>query len=124
MLKARVRVEDIEGLDAQFEEVVQAIEANLQEVAITVRDAAKTTGAFKDKTGTLRRSINMHKSRKVQGAYTVYANAPHAALVEYGHTKFVWGHATGERVSARPFMRRALEFGIKRAVELFRQKRG
>ena len=121
MLQARVRVEDIEGLDAQFEEVVQAIEANLEEVAATVRDAAKTTSAFTDRSGALRRSIGMRKSRKTQGAYTVYATAPHASLIEYGHVKILWGHPTGGRVAARPFMRQALTFGIRRAVELFRQ---
>lgn len=123
MIKVGVRVDDIAGFDAQFEEVVKAIEANVEQVAADVETEAKITSEFSDKTGQLRRSIGKRKSRKSEGAYVVFAKAPHAHLVEYGHVKIAWGHPTGERVGGKHFMRRALESGIKTAVQLFRVKK-
>ena len=49
--------------------------------ARVVRDAAKKSVHFRDKTKTLRRSIKVQNSKR----YTrVYANAPHAYVVEFG----------------------------------------
>lgn len=123
MIKVGVRVDNIAGFDAQFEEVVRAIEANVEQVAADVEAEARITSEFSDKTGALRKSIGKRKSRKSEGAYQVFAKAPHAHLVEYGHVLIAWGHPTGKRVAPRPFMRRALESGIKTAVQLFRVKK-
>jgi hypothetical protein len=86
-----------------------ALEDNLNEVALRVRDYAKSSNAFQDKTGTLRGSI---KKNKVRGGYRVWAKAPHAHLVEYGHVKVLWGNRTGEYVSAKPFLRPARERAV------------
>ena len=131
MIRAKVRVENIQGLDAQFAEVEKAIETNIREVAFVARDEAKTTAAFRDKTGNLRRSIKARKKKNADATYVVSATGRnkddmgyHAALVEYGHVKFLWGHPqVGERVAARPFMRPAAETAIKHAVELFRRNK-
>jgi len=118
-----------DGLDAQFEEIVQAIEQNLDEVASTVELEAKTTSAFHDKTGNLRASIKKRKSKFENGGYIVEASGRgkskgyHAANVEFGHVLIAWGHPTGRRVPAKPFMRPAAEKGIRKAIELFRVKK-
>ena len=134
MIRAKVRVENIQGLDAQFAEVEKAIETNIREVALVARDAAKTTTAFRDKSGNLRRSIKMRKKRNTEATYIVSATGKnagddqdnkgyHAANVEYGHVLIAWGEPTGKRVPAHPFMRPAAEFAIKHAVEIFRRKK-
>ena len=123
MIKVGVRVDNIAGFDAQFEEVVKAIEANVEQTAAVVESEARITSQFSDKTGQLRRSVGKRKSRKSDGAYLVFAKAPHAHLVEYGHVMIAWGNPTGKRVAPRPFMRRALEKGIATAVQLFRVKK-
>ena len=127
MIKAKVRVEDIEGLDAQFEDVIKAIEHNLSDVADIVKAEAQATSAFIDRTGNLRKSIKKIKSKFENGGFIVSASGKgtskgyHAANVEYGHVLIAWGHSTGKRVAPRPFMRPALEQGIKKAVELFKK---
>ena len=126
MIKAKVSLENMEGFDAQLMEVVQAIDANLKETATVVRDDAKATSAFIDKTGNLRDSITMRKSRYPDGGYIVKAGAGgkkkgyHAWNVEFGHVLIAWGRVTGERVPPYPYLRPALEKGIKHAVNLFR----
>jgi hypothetical protein len=126
MLKANVRVENINGLDAQFEDVIRAIEHNLSEVADIIEGDAQATSSFIDRSGDLRGSIKKQKSKFEDGGYIVMASGKgtakgyHAALVEFGHVLIAWGHPTGKRVPAKPFMRRALERGIIRAVELFK----
>lgn len=120
----RVAVVDIDASFAaiakQSEEIVDAF---LKDVAAHVRDEAKTTAAFIDKTGNLRRSIGMRKSKFIRGGYIVKASGRnraegatggkgfHAHLVEFGHSKVLWGRRTGGRVAPRPFMRPALEKG-------------
>ena len=130
MIKVGVRVDNIAGFDAQFAEVVAAIETRVKAVAEDIRDNAKNTAAFHDKTGNLRRSIRMRKKRNQDGVYQVLASGSnrddakgyHAALVEFGHVMIAWGHPTGKRVAAKPFMRPAIEEGYKKAVQLFRRK--
>ena len=116
MIQAAVTVKDIEGFDAQLEEVFVSIESNLEEIASVVQTGAKNTTLFKDKTGTLRKSIGMRKSKFEDGGYIVVATAPHAWLVEYGHVD----QRTGERVDPRKYMRTALEKGITHAIATLR----
>lgn len=123
MIKSKVRVENIEGLDAQIDEVIRAIEGNLDIVAEDVKTEAQSTSMFADKTGNLRKSIGKRKSKFENGGYIVYARAPHAHLIEYGHYLIAWGHSTGRRVAARPFMRKAVERGISKAVQVFRSSK-
>ena len=98
----------------------EAVDAFLKSVATEVRDNAKATADFIDRTGNLRRSIGMRKSKYVNGGYIVKASGRnrmegaegakgfHAWLVEFGHIKVLWGKRTGGRVGPRPFMRNAL----------------
>jgi HK97 gp10 family phage protein len=121
MIKMSVRVDNINGLDAQFGEVVAAIEANLETVAANVAANAKSSAAFADKDGNLRKSISYKKSKFENGGFIVAARAPHAHLVEFGHVMLnKFGAPTKlRRVPAHPFLRKAVEQGIKEAVRLF-----
>lgn len=129
MIKADVTVRDIEGFDEQLSTVTDAINSNLEEVAHFVQKEAKSTAAFKDKSGRLRRSIKLKKSKFEDGGYIIVATGKneetgvHAHLVEFGHIKMLFGKITGERVPPRPFMRPALEKGIEKAVALFRENK-
>ena len=121
MIKANIRM-DLAGFDESLGEIQKIIDANCSEVADLVTKVAQTTSAFSDKTGTLRGSIRKKKSKFENGGYVVESKAPHAHLIEYGHVKIAWGHVTGGRVPAHPFMRPAKEQGIRLAVSLFGSK--
>ena len=119
-MSAHARVTDIDGLDAQLGEIMDAIDQNLEETAQFVEQEAKISAAFRDKTGKLRKTIKLKKSKFEDGGYIVQARAPHAHLVEFGHVKFLWGKPTSERVPPHPFLRPALEKGIRYAVGKFK----
>lgn len=134
-ITSKVSISDLDaGLDAQLAEVMDAVDANLEEVAKVVRDDAKHTAGFIDKTGNLRKSIGMRKSKFPEGGYIVKASGRnrdtdsegakgfHAHLVEFGHVMVAWGKRTGKRVPAHPFMRPALMKGWAHALKLFRQR--
>ena len=101
----------------------EALDSFLMEVAIFVKDDAKDTAAFIDRTGNLRKSIGMRKSRFIRGGYIVKATGKnrgsgesggkgfHAFLVEFGHVKVLWGRRTKGRVPPHPFIRPALDKG-------------
>jgi len=131
MIKAEISLTNMDGFDAQLAEVVVAVEANLKEVASLVYSEAKGTAAFADKTGNLRKSIRLQKSKYIDGGYIVRASGRnlgggdgdkgyHAHLIEFGHSMWAWGNRTGKRVDAHPFMRPAKEKGIRKAIDLFR----
>ena len=122
-LKAVVAFEEGDGFGPQVQKVMDAINNDLHDVAKRVHKEAKTTAAFVDKTGRLRRSIRLKKSKFPDGGYIVVATGKnkdgsgnHARLVEYGHLEYVNGVATGRRVAPRPFLRTALENGINYAI--------
>jgi len=101
---------DIEGFDIGLDEIIMDIDAHeVKAVAATVRDKAQATSAFIDRSGKLRDSITMRKSKFEDGGYIVVAKDPKAHLIEWGHVKILWGKITGERVPAKSFMRKALE---------------
>lgn len=128
MIKADVVLKDIEGLDATIDEIIDAIDANLEDVAEFIFQEAKASLVFKDKTGNLRRSIKLKKSKFPDGGYIVSARGKnkgrgagyHAHLVEFGHLIVVNGRQTGERVPPHPFMRQSVEKGYIYAVQKFR----
>lgn len=120
LLSARVSVKDIDGLDASLREIMDAIDQSLEATAQFVEHEAQITSAFQDKTGLLRKRIKLKKSKFEDGGYIVQARAPHAHLVEFGHVKFLWGRPTGERVPPHPYLRPALEKGIRYAVGKFK----
>lgn len=108
---------DFSGLDEALTDQLNArmelIEENLSDAADVVLNAAKTSKAFKDKIGNLRKSIKKRKSKFPDGGYIVFAGrgtkgkGNHAHLVEFGHIA-----SNGVRVAPRPFLRQALEKGI------------
>ena len=120
LMSAHVRVADLDGLDAQLGEIMDAIDQNLEETAQLVEREAQISAAFQDKTGKLRKKIKLKKSKFEDGGWIVEARAPHAHLVEFGHVKFLWGKPTSERVPPHPFLRPALEKGIRYAVGKFK----
>ncbi len=101
MMSARARVTDLDGLDAQLGEIMDAIDQNLEETAQFVEREARISAAFRDKTGKLRKAIKLKKSKFEDGGWIVVARAPHAHLVEFGHVKFLWGRPTSERFLLR-----------------------
>lgn len=125
MIKMSVQV-NIDGLDVALEEIVTAINGNLDAVATQVETEARSSAAFIDKTGNLRKSIKKRKSKFTDGGYIVEASGRgkskgyHAANVEFGHVMIAWGNPTGKRVPAHPFLRPAVEKAFKVAVQLFR----
>jgi hypothetical protein len=120
MMSAHVRVTDLDGLDASLSEIMDAVDQNLEETARFVEQEARVSAAFQDKTGKLRKSIKLKKSKFEDGGWIVQARAPHAHLVEFGHVKWLWGRPTGDRVPPHPFLRPALEKGIRHAVAKFK----
>ena len=121
-LTAVVAFEENEGFGPQMRKVIEAVNADLQGVAKYVFKEAKTTAAFVDKTGRLRRSIRLRKSKFPDGGWIVVATGKnqdkgyHAWLVEHGHLEYVNGIATGRRVPPHPFLRPAAEKGINYAL--------
>ncbi len=128
MIKLGIRIENINGLDAQFEEVIAAIEANLEEVADYTLQEAVTTEAFVNRKNDLRPSIKKLKSKFENGGYIIRASGKgkdkgyHAHLVEFGHVMLTHSGMPTKlrRVPPHPFMRPAAEKGIVKAIQLFR----
>lgn len=126
----------MEDLDAGFSRQLAGnkaeIDAFIKDVAGRVRDSAKQTAAFIDKTGNLRRSIGMRKSKFIDGGYIVKATGRnrsddkgyHAGLVEFGHAKVLWGRRTNGRVPPHPFMRPALAKGSAYAASKINGMKG
>ncbi len=128
MTQARVSIENMEGFDHQIEAVIDAINQHFKEIATVAYNEAKTTLEFDDSddTGNLRNSIRLKKSKFEGGGFIVRASGRgkdmgyHAANVEFGHVLIAWGHPTGKRVKPHPFMRKAQEAALRKAMELFK----
>ncbi|MBM9615306.1 hypothetical protein JWJ90_13560 [Desulfobulbus rhabdoformis] len=111
------------GIAAQLAQNTEVIDALLSDVADVIRDDAKATSAFIDRTHNLRKSIGKRRSKFINGGYIVKATGRnrgtgatrargfHAFLVEFGHVKVLWGKRTSEHVPPHPFMRPAVERG-------------
>lgn len=132
LMSARARVEHTKSIEATLAEVARAIDSNLEDTANYVLNEAEQSLEFKDKTGNLRRSIRLKKSKFLDGGYIVIASGKnksksirgfHAHFVEFGHVEVLFGRPTGRRVPPHPFLRQALEKGIRFAVNLFRKNR-
>ena len=63
------------------------IDSDLGGIAAQVFEKAKSSTAFRDKTGRLRQSIWIYRSKYKDGGYVVYVKAPHSHLVEFGHVQ-------------------------------------
>lgn len=80
-------------------EVEELIRKNAQAIAGMIADEARASTAFSDKTGKLRSGIKPELHGKF---WRVYARAPHAHLVEFGH-------GGPHPAPAHPFLRPAKE---------------
>lgn len=80
----------------------QKLSAILEQVGMFIEQRAKSGAPFL--TGELRDSIG-HQTQGMK--VTIYANAEHAAPVEFGHVT-----ASGSFVAARPYMQPAFEDGF------------
>ena len=86
--------------DTAVKAAIKASVENASEKGATmVYRAAKGSTDFKNDTGTLRKSIKKTKSKFPNGGWIVYADAPHAPLVELG--------CRGGAQPPKPFMRNA-----------------
>lgn len=102
----------------KFEETLETyLDDKCRDIAIQIRKDAKKTTAFKDKTGRLRKSIKIKKSKFDDGGYMVRAGgrgAMQAWLVEHGHG--------GPRLSSpHPYLKPALDRNIKLAEQKFNE---
>jgi len=108
-------------IEALLNRVRKATEKSAEEGAELIYNSAKNTSLFKDKSVNLRRSIKKSKSKYKNGGYVVYADAPHAHLIEYGArggqdgsdtdapplSAFTEDGAYRGQQKPRPFMRKA-----------------
>lgn len=119
-------------LDAAFAAALQTVlgdvDAVLSGAADDVARSAKTTAAFADKTGRLRRSIKKEPSKYENGGYIVSARAPHAHLVEFGHLKVVKSKSGLVRVTGHvpphPFLRPALDAARAKLIARLQSMQG
>jgi len=101
------------------------IDSALGTVAAQVYEKAKATTAFRDKTGKLRRSIWIYRSKYENGGYVIYVKAPHSHLVEFGHDLVVEKDGTVVKhvpnyVTGTHFLRKARN-AVRRKVDTILQ---
>lgn len=104
---------DVFNEEAILREVARFTDEGIEAVAKESAARAKTSSAFIDKSGKLRRSIRAKKGnkrrRKNETAWLVQATAPHAHLVEYGHAMVTPGGNLAGHVPAHPFLQLAVD---------------
>ena len=77
--------------------------------------------AFRDKTGRLRQSIWIYRSKYKDGGYVVYVKAPHSHLVEFGHEQIAKdGKTVLKHVPGKHFLRKARN-AVRRKVDAMLQ---
>ncbi len=125
MMRAVVKLQLPDMLDEELLELVrESVDADAKMLAGEIQAKAKTSTAFQDYKGTsreseysrthyaggikLRRSIHIKKSKFEDGGYLVYSKAPHAHLIEFGHTLVSHFKVLGI-VDAHPFLRPAAD---------------
>jgi hypothetical protein len=101
------------------------IDSDLGGIAAQVFEKAKASTAFKDKTGRLRQSIWIYRSKYKDGGYVVYVKAPHSHLVEFGHDLVVEKDGTVVKhvpnyVTGTHFLRKARN-AVRRKVDTMLQ---
>lgn len=84
LVRAEVEVRMPENVD--FTALNSRIESHIDRIAMDVAQEAKSSTAFKDATGNLRKSIKVLRRKDADGetAHIVAATSPHAHLVEFG----------------------------------------
>ncbi|MCG4632353.1 HK97 gp10 family phage protein [Bilophila wadsworthia] len=97
------------------------IASDLGGIAAQVFEKAKSSTAFRDKTGRLRQSIWIYRSKYKDGGYVVYVKAPHSHLVEFGHAVVTKdGKVLEHRVPGKFFLRKARN-AVRRKVDTMLQ---
>lgn len=93
------------------------IDSDLGGIAAQVFEKAKASTAFRDKTGRLRQSIWIYRSKYKDGGYVVYVKVPHSHLVEFGHAVVAKdGKVLEHRVPGKFFLRKARN-AVRRTVD-------
>ena len=93
------------------------IDSDLGGIAAQVFEKAKSSTAFRDKTGRLRQSIWIYRSKYKDGGYVIYVKAPHSHLVEFGHAVVTKdGKVLEHRVPGKFFLRKARN-AVRRTVD-------
>ena len=97
------------------------IDSDLGGIAAQVFEKAKASTEFRDKTGRLRQSIWIYRSKYKDGGYVVYVKAPHSHLVEFGHAVVTKdGKVLEHRVPGKFFLRKARN-AVRRKVDAMLQ---
>ena len=97
------------------------IDSDLGGIAAQVFEKAKSSTAFRDKTGRLRQSIWIYRSKYKDGGYVVYVKAPHSHLVEFGHMQVAKdGKTVLKQVPGKHFLRKARN-AVRRKVDTMLQ---
>lgn len=126
LVKTAVRFDP--SLDDEFtqllKECVGEIDDILKETAQETGFIARRTSEFEDKSGKLRNSIVVKKSKFPDGGWIVITYAEHAHLIELGHL-LVRISKSGvvnviKHVAARPFMRKAAAEGERLMIAKLR----
>lgn len=98
------------------------IDSDLGGIAAQVFEKAKASTEFRDKTGRLRQSIWIYRSKYKDGGYVVYVKAPHSHLVEFGHAVVTKdGKVLEHRVPGKFFLRKARN-AVRRKVDAMLQE--
>jgi HK97 gp10 family phage protein len=84
LVRAEVEVRFPENVD--FTALNSRIESHIDRIALDVAHEARSSTAFKDRTGNLRKSIKVLRRKDADGetAHIVAATSPHSHLVEFG----------------------------------------
>lgn len=117
-----LQVTGLNELFAQLEEKEKSVKKTQEEAikkcAQLILDDAKATTAFKDRTGTLRKSLKMSRIKKSKdGDVSVYIGdidkkAFYAKFIEFGYS----------RMPARPFLQPALQRNERQILQIIRRK--
>lgn len=123
------------GPEFDFAALNAFVDKHCMDLAAKVAARAKASSAFQDYKGTpreskyskanyskaekskLRKSIRVKKSKFTDGGAIVYSGAPHAWLVEFGHTLVIDGKVVG-KVPAHPYLRPAVDQVMAEAVAI------
>ena len=127
IFKVTARVQGTDQFDRIADAARDGMEDGLKMLAEMVRDEAKASTAFKDRSGKLRRSIRTHQDKDT-GIWYVRAggdgNAYHAHLVEFGHDLIDADGFKYGTVRGHPFLGPAAEKILGRAEEVVEQMIG
>ena len=120
--RANIQYAEVEINTKDFDQkLAEYLDENSEQIAKNIAQEAKATTAFIDRTGELRKSIKVKKSKFEDGGYIVRAGgrkAKQAWLIEHGRSP-------GDNypgAPAKPFLKPALDNNINEAKRLFGAK--